>query len=183
MSSAFSLSSSPPTQDTADYVKPVTFSVEYSLVDPDYGPMLDDGWPTTLRVSVHPNTLGRQLWHLPHPHPHLLPEAQARVPRAQGSFSSAAPSRLWPHKPPTGSFPPPLRPTLTNECLAGKGLAFSASPRYPTSPARVSTEWVPRPTGPEGPSFSVTHLPHLQPRILEARESDSTSRTWSVLME
>uniref|UniRef100_A0A8C9B5V4 Integrin subunit alpha 11 n=1 Tax=Phocoena sinus TaxID=42100 RepID=A0A8C9B5V4_PHOSS len=38
--------------DTADYVKPVTFSVEYSLEDPDYGPMLDDGWPTTLRVSV-----------------------------------------------------------------------------------------------------------------------------------
>ncbi|KAB1257212.1 Integrin alpha-11, partial [Camelus dromedarius] len=38
--------------DTADYIKPVTFSVEYSLEDPDYGPMLDDGWPTTLRVSV-----------------------------------------------------------------------------------------------------------------------------------
>ncbi|MBV96094.1 Integrin alpha-11, partial [Eschrichtius robustus] len=38
--------------DTADYVKPVTFSVEYSLEDPDYGPMLDDGWPTTVRVSV-----------------------------------------------------------------------------------------------------------------------------------
>ncbi|XP_014635898.1 PREDICTED: integrin alpha-11 [Ceratotherium simum simum] len=38
--------------ETADYVKPVTFSVEYSLEDPDYGPMLDDGWPTTLRVSV-----------------------------------------------------------------------------------------------------------------------------------
>uniref|UniRef100_A0A8C4LG14 Integrin subunit alpha 11 n=1 Tax=Equus asinus TaxID=9793 RepID=A0A8C4LG14_EQUAS len=37
--------------DTADYVKPVTFSVEYSLEDPDHGPMLDDGWPTTLRVS------------------------------------------------------------------------------------------------------------------------------------
>ncbi|XP_025774972.1 integrin alpha-11 [Puma concolor] len=38
--------------DTADYVKPVAFSVEYSLEDPDHGPMLDDGWPTTLRVSV-----------------------------------------------------------------------------------------------------------------------------------
>ncbi|ERE76885.1 integrin alpha-11 [Cricetulus griseus] len=38
--------------DTADYVKPVTFSVEYSLEDPDHGPMLDNGWPTTLRVSV-----------------------------------------------------------------------------------------------------------------------------------
>nr|XP_020141648.1 integrin alpha-11 isoform X4 [Microcebus murinus] len=38
--------------DTADYVKPVTFLVEYSLEEPDHGPMLDDGWPTTLRVSV-----------------------------------------------------------------------------------------------------------------------------------
>ncbi|XP_049761764.1 integrin alpha-11 isoform X1 [Elephas maximus indicus] len=38
--------------DTADYVKPVTFSVEYALEAADHGPMLDDGWPTTLRVSV-----------------------------------------------------------------------------------------------------------------------------------
>uniref|UniRef100_A0A8C9DE95 Integrin alpha-11 n=1 Tax=Prolemur simus TaxID=1328070 RepID=A0A8C9DE95_PROSS len=38
--------------DTADYVKPVTFLAEYSLEDPDHGPLLDDGWPTTLRVSV-----------------------------------------------------------------------------------------------------------------------------------
>ncbi|XP_012999476.1 integrin alpha-11 isoform X3 [Cavia porcellus] len=38
--------------DTADYVKPVAFSVEYSLEDPENGPVLDDGWPTTLRVSV-----------------------------------------------------------------------------------------------------------------------------------
>uniref|UniRef100_M3XMB8 Integrin subunit alpha 11 n=1 Tax=Mustela putorius furo TaxID=9669 RepID=M3XMB8_MUSPF len=38
--------------DTADYVKPVTFWVEYSLEDPNHGPVLDDGWPSTLRVSV-----------------------------------------------------------------------------------------------------------------------------------
>lgn len=44
-------------QDTADYVKPVAFSVEYSLEDPDNGPMLDNGWPTTLRVSVRPDPL------------------------------------------------------------------------------------------------------------------------------
>lgn len=44
-------------QDTADYVKPVAFSVEYSLEDPDHGPMLDNGWPTTLRVSVRPAPL------------------------------------------------------------------------------------------------------------------------------
>lgn len=46
-----------PPQDTADYVKPVAFSVEYSLEDPDNGPMLDNGWPTTLRVSVRPAPL------------------------------------------------------------------------------------------------------------------------------
>ncbi|KAM4826294.1 integrin alpha-11 [Thomomys bottae] len=38
--------------DTADYVKPVAFSVEYMLEDPDHGPVLDNGWPTMLRVSV-----------------------------------------------------------------------------------------------------------------------------------
>ncbi|XP_035425311.1 integrin alpha-11 isoform X1 [Cygnus atratus] len=38
--------------DTADYVKPVTFSVDYELEHPESGPMLDDGWPTSLKVSV-----------------------------------------------------------------------------------------------------------------------------------
>ncbi|XP_021565023.1 integrin alpha-11 [Carlito syrichta] len=38
--------------DTADYVKPVAFSVEYVLEDPEHGPTLDDDWPTALRVSV-----------------------------------------------------------------------------------------------------------------------------------
>ncbi|NXR03931.1 ITA11 protein, partial [Sagittarius serpentarius] len=38
--------------DTADYVKPVTFSVDYELEHPENGPMLDDGWPTSLKVSV-----------------------------------------------------------------------------------------------------------------------------------
>ncbi|NXD38258.1 ITA11 protein, partial [Copsychus sechellarum] len=38
--------------DTADYVKPVTFSIDYELERPEHGPMLDDGWPTSLRVSV-----------------------------------------------------------------------------------------------------------------------------------
>ncbi|NXP28461.1 ITA11 protein, partial [Scytalopus superciliaris] len=38
--------------DTADYVKPVTFSIDYELEQPEHGPMLDDGWPTSLRVSV-----------------------------------------------------------------------------------------------------------------------------------
>ncbi|XP_025966512.2 integrin alpha-11 isoform X2 [Dromaius novaehollandiae] len=38
--------------DTADYVKPVAFSIDYDLVSPEDGPMLDDGWPTSLKVSV-----------------------------------------------------------------------------------------------------------------------------------
>lgn len=41
-----------PSQDTADYVKPVTFSIDYELEHPENGPMLDDGWPTSLKVSV-----------------------------------------------------------------------------------------------------------------------------------
>ncbi|NWX48452.1 ITA11 protein, partial [Steatornis caripensis] len=41
-----------PTQDTADYVKPVTFSIDYELEQPENGPMLDDGWPSSLKVSV-----------------------------------------------------------------------------------------------------------------------------------
>ncbi|NXF52969.1 ITA11 protein, partial [Oceanites oceanicus] len=38
--------------DTADYVKPVTFSIDYELEHPENGPMLDDGWATSLKVSV-----------------------------------------------------------------------------------------------------------------------------------
>ncbi|NXL07586.1 ITA11 protein, partial [Mesembrinibis cayennensis] len=38
--------------DTADYVKPVAFSIDYELEHPENGPMLDDGWPTSLKVSV-----------------------------------------------------------------------------------------------------------------------------------
>uniref|UniRef100_A0A8D0L8R1 Integrin subunit alpha 11 n=1 Tax=Sphenodon punctatus TaxID=8508 RepID=A0A8D0L8R1_SPHPU len=38
--------------DTADYVKPVAFSIEYALDVPVDGPVLDDGWPTSLKVSV-----------------------------------------------------------------------------------------------------------------------------------
>ena len=39
-------------QDTADYVKPVTFSVHYELESSDSGPVMDDGWPTSLKVAV-----------------------------------------------------------------------------------------------------------------------------------
>lgn len=52
LSTAFCLS-----QDTADYVKPVTFSIDYELEHPENGPMLDDGWPTSLKVSVGSSAL------------------------------------------------------------------------------------------------------------------------------
>uniref|UniRef100_A0ACB8E540 Integrin alpha-11 n=1 Tax=Sphaerodactylus townsendi TaxID=933632 RepID=A0ACB8E540_9SAUR len=38
--------------DTADYVKPMTFSIDYALDGSDSGPVLDDGWPTSLKVAV-----------------------------------------------------------------------------------------------------------------------------------
>ncbi|XP_060611368.2 integrin alpha-11 [Anolis sagrei] len=38
--------------DTADYVKPVTFSVSYGLDSPHNGPVMEDGWPTSLKVAV-----------------------------------------------------------------------------------------------------------------------------------
>ncbi|NWH84904.1 ITA11 protein, partial [Aegithalos caudatus] len=38
--------------DTADYVKPVTFSIEFQLEQPEHGPVLDQGWPTSLRAAV-----------------------------------------------------------------------------------------------------------------------------------
>ncbi|PIO35603.1 hypothetical protein AB205_0016730 [Aquarana catesbeiana] len=38
--------------DTADYVKPITFSLEYELAFPDQGPVLEEGWPSSLKASV-----------------------------------------------------------------------------------------------------------------------------------
>ncbi|KAM4748622.1 integrin alpha-11 [Rhinophrynus dorsalis] len=38
--------------DTADYVKPITFSLEYELAFSDEGPVLEEDWSTSLRVSV-----------------------------------------------------------------------------------------------------------------------------------
>ena len=111
--SALTPCSSPPTQDTADYVKPVTFSVEYSLEDPDYGPMLDDGWPTTLRVSVRPGIQGSSFGTHPTATPRLLPEAQA-LRQAQRSSSPASPSHLLPCKFPAGSSPPSSQLVLSN---------------------------------------------------------------------
>ena len=102
--SAFTPSSSPPTQDTADYVKPVTFSIEYSLEDPDYGPMLDDGWPTTLRVSVCPGTQGSSSG--TYPTPALASSQKPRLCEGTCEFFSCYTFPPPAPQSPSMSFPP-----------------------------------------------------------------------------
>lgn len=103
--SALTPPSPPPTQDTADYVKPVTFSVEYSLQDPDHGPMLDDGWPTALRVSVRPGTQGTQLGAHPSPTPTCSREPRPESDRYRGILPPAHLPTSCPANPPHGSLP------------------------------------------------------------------------------
>ncbi|XP_072529869.1 integrin alpha-11 [Salminus brasiliensis] len=38
--------------ETADYTRPIVFNVEVGLQDPNHGPVLDDGWPTSLRSEL-----------------------------------------------------------------------------------------------------------------------------------
>ncbi|KAG9341195.1 hypothetical protein JZ751_019634 [Albula glossodonta] len=38
--------------DTTDYGRPIIFTVEAGLQDPDEGPVLDDGWPTTVKSEL-----------------------------------------------------------------------------------------------------------------------------------
>ncbi|XP_078283541.1 integrin alpha-11-like [Rhinoraja longicauda] len=38
--------------DTMDYVKPIGFILDFGLLDPEYGPVLDDGWPTSTRGTL-----------------------------------------------------------------------------------------------------------------------------------
>ncbi|GAA6100616.1 integrin alpha-11a [Tachysurus ichikawai] len=38
--------------ETTDYARPIIFTVETGLQDPDAGPMLDDTWPTTVRTQL-----------------------------------------------------------------------------------------------------------------------------------
>lgn len=112
----------PPAQDTADYVKPVAFSVEYSLEDPDHGPMLDDGWPTTLRVSVRPGT------------EHTTPEQAPAAPLPPDLGGGAAPKEFSPCTcPQTHSTLPPtsLWPVL-NHLLRGRTRpSLIGGPRIP----------------------------------------------------
>ncbi|KAG8145247.1 hypothetical protein E2320_013601 [Naja naja] len=63
----------------ADYVKPVTFSVDYALKSPETGPVMDDGWPTSLKVAV-------PFWNGCNEHEHCIPnlvlDAKTDVPTA-----------------------------------------------------------------------------------------------------
>ncbi|XP_072421358.1 integrin alpha-11a isoform X1 [Chiloscyllium punctatum] len=38
--------------DTLDYVRPIGFILDFGLLDPEYGPVLDDGWPNTTRTTL-----------------------------------------------------------------------------------------------------------------------------------
>uniref|UniRef100_UPI00398ECB0C integrin alpha-11a n=1 Tax=Pristiophorus japonicus TaxID=55135 RepID=UPI00398ECB0C len=38
--------------DTMDYVRPIGFILDFGLLDPEYGPVLDDGWPTTAKATL-----------------------------------------------------------------------------------------------------------------------------------
>lgn len=42
-------------QDTTDYARPIIFTVDTGLLDPDQGPVLDDSWPTTVKTEVSIN--------------------------------------------------------------------------------------------------------------------------------
>ncbi|KAI5106075.1 integrin alpha-10, partial [Silurus meridionalis] len=38
--------------DTADYIRPISFSLNFKINDTDSGPVLDEGWPTTLKQTI-----------------------------------------------------------------------------------------------------------------------------------
>lgn len=39
-------------QDTADYIRPISFSLQFKINNTETGPVLDEGWPTTVKKSV-----------------------------------------------------------------------------------------------------------------------------------
>lgn len=39
-------------QDTADYIRPISFSLRFKINNTESGPVLDEGWPTTVKKSV-----------------------------------------------------------------------------------------------------------------------------------
>ncbi|XP_037309832.2 integrin alpha-10 isoform X1 [Pungitius pungitius] len=38
--------------DTADYIRPISFSLQFKINNTDSGPVLDEGWPTTVKKSI-----------------------------------------------------------------------------------------------------------------------------------
>ncbi|XP_068998811.1 integrin alpha-10 [Embiotoca jacksoni] len=38
--------------DTADYIRPISFLLRYKINDTESGPVLDEGWPTTVKKSI-----------------------------------------------------------------------------------------------------------------------------------
>ncbi|XP_062848580.1 integrin alpha-10 [Trichomycterus rosablanca] len=38
--------------DTADYIRPISFSLNFKINDTESGPVLDEGWPTTLKQFI-----------------------------------------------------------------------------------------------------------------------------------
>ncbi|KAI9533252.1 hypothetical protein NQZ68_025646 [Dissostichus eleginoides] len=38
--------------DTADYIRPISFSLRFKINDTESGPVLDEGWPTTVKKSI-----------------------------------------------------------------------------------------------------------------------------------
>lgn len=46
----------PLSQDTADYIRPISFSLRFKINDTESGPVLDEGWPTTVKKSVSSTT-------------------------------------------------------------------------------------------------------------------------------
>uniref|UniRef100_A0A8C6TLZ7 Integrin, alpha 10 n=1 Tax=Neogobius melanostomus TaxID=47308 RepID=A0A8C6TLZ7_9GOBI len=39
-------------QDTADYIRPISFTLRFKINDTESGPVLDEGWPTTLKKHI-----------------------------------------------------------------------------------------------------------------------------------
>uniref|UniRef100_W5KLR2 Integrin subunit alpha 10 n=1 Tax=Astyanax mexicanus TaxID=7994 RepID=W5KLR2_ASTMX len=38
--------------DTADYIRPISFSLRFKINDTESGPVLDEGWPTTVKKTI-----------------------------------------------------------------------------------------------------------------------------------
>lgn len=39
-------------QDTADYIRPISFSLGFKINNTELGPVLDEGWPTDIKKYV-----------------------------------------------------------------------------------------------------------------------------------